>query len=188
MTGDPHSSGDKAEVFDVSGKRCSDLEKFPVEVDGAFGALIYNHPVVCGGSDSSPVSSSKGCYRFDGSWGKVGDLSSDRYWSTGLLLSNGSLWVMAGSGAGTETEILTFDQSGALIGQRRGEDLPQAIDGLCAFDLGDSKAMIAGGWPKYTSSYIFNFESKTWEDGPTLKQSRYYSACGTIIDQFTRKK
>lgn len=188
MTGEPHSSSDKAEVFEMFGKRCSDLENFPVEVDSAFGALVYNHPVVCGGRTSSSSIYNRGCYRFDGSWSKVGDLSANRYGSTGLLLSNGSLWVMGGWSAGTETEIINFDQSAALIGQGRGENIPKETRGLCAFDLGDSKAMIAGGVGMLRSSYVFNFESNTWNEGPALKQSREYSACGTIIDQVTGKK
>ena len=51
ITGGPHESGKKTEIIDLSNPNstCDTWPSYPIEVDGAFGALLGTTILICGG-------------------------------------------------------------------------------------------------------------------------------------------
>ena len=51
ITGGPHETGKKSEIIDLTNpySTCDSWPSYPIEVEGAFGALLDSTILICGG-------------------------------------------------------------------------------------------------------------------------------------------
>ena len=103
VTGYPN--GLKAEVIDLKSENsvCEELGDFPLQTTGAFGALLGNYPIVCGGGGSNK------CYKLDESkqFKEFATMTKLRR-NAGIILRENEVWITGGSDEiGTELTATT---------------------------------------------------------------------------------
>ena len=111
-TGFPQSSATrKTEIIDIAsgGVTCSDLENFPVEIQGGVGGNLQGTPVVCGGYSSTY---SDKCYKFTttGGWQEFASMNDNRLYAAGIVYQN-KLHVFGGAddeSSRTTSEIISI--------------------------------------------------------------------------------
>merc|ERR1719266_806557 len=180
------SSENKAQVVDVqSNTKCTGLPDYPIYLRWATGGLMDGRPLICGdyrktGSSGSNQYQSS-CYVFNKEihqWELHANLKSERRGAASAILDNGSLFITGGfqyPGDGTlaSTEIISPDGS-----VNQGMDLPEATWRHCMVTMDDGRIAIIGGTRKQGKKvYIYNPQTNSYEDGPSLLFDRDEAGC-----------
>ena len=134
----------QAEVITSAGtKRCPILD-YPIGVARASGALLKDTILVCGGGDANwnPVNN---CYSSTGSqWVPHANLKTARRLSSGIPLSDSTMWIVGGVGPNHErlssTELVHLDKK-----VEEGPKLDQPLSSFCIITH-QKKIYIMGGW------------------------------------------
>ncbi len=140
-----------------------------------------NQPIICGGrTDLLLTTEIDQCYSL-GSPDPVISLLEARALSAGIMLDNGALWITGGLDTGTgisktSTEFVT------LSGSTAGPTLPEAKDRHCISQYDASSVIVIGGYPNEGSTFVYNFATESWTNGPSLRQGRHDAVCGLLTD------
>ena len=171
----------KSEVIDLKSEDtvCEELGDFPLETNGAFGALLGNYPVVCGGHESHVGNK---CYKLNESkqYTEFATMTKLRK-NAGIIMHENKLWITGGGDViGTELTATTefILASGISI---PGPDLPHPLINHAMAKVNLSTSMIIGGYYYNSSSTFINLD-KTWyfdhhtgkfSDGPSLLELKW---------------
>ncbi len=195
-TGYPWSNETRSsEVIDLDDpeNKCENLQPFPIEVNGAVGALLDdNTPVICGGADDSwaldPNNANDQCHIL-GNPTPIVTMQTGRWHADSFVLDqeNGPprLWITGGGPSpGTKSTEYIDIRSGNAI---PGPDLPEAMSGHCLVKIGQNSAMLIGGLYYSPTRFVkqtwfFDIDDETWTRGPDLDSDLGYMTCGVITD------
>ena len=193
-TGWPLSSATrKTEIIDIAsgGVTCSDLENFPVGIDGGVGGNLQGTPVVCGGILGSSYTWSDKCYKFTttGGWQEFASMKDKRDLAAGIVYQK-KLHVFGGDNDGSQlqsSEIISED--GGVID---GPDLPTTVFWHAITALNSTVSILSGGSTMAndasSQTWFYNHETGTFSSGPTLLEGRRLHASATIVDKVTKAK
>ena len=180
----------QTEIIDLKNDEnsCQTFQDYPIQVEGAVGALLSEIPLVCGGV--YPATDACWAVQKDGTISKFGHLNTKRGHAAGIVLDD-LFWITGGnkgSGPLNTTEFLRIDE-GKMI-KVKGPELPIPLNYHCMASIDESKVMIIGGFNgEYLSStFIYNFEEDTWTSGPDLMVPRENHACSTYLNSNGHKK
>ena len=180
----------KAEVIDLKSENsvCEELGDFPLQTTGAFGALLGNYPIVCGGDGDDGGNK---CYKLDESkqfteFATMTILRKD----AGIILHENGVWMTGGRDEiGTELTATTefILASGISV---PGPDLPHPLTSHAMAKVNLSTSMIIGGYyydnsstlMKLDKSWYFDHHTGKFSDGPGLLESRWGHTAGVITD------
>ena len=161
-----------SEIFDVKNptNQCQNLPNYPLQVDGANGALINDkYPFICGGS--STINSD--CYLYNpdaGQWDFTVAMSNPRYRGGHVVVNKDTLWVTGAFAFEDESELIKPMFPGGSISP--GPKLPLNLYSHCMLDLGNSNFLIIGGITnekKLPLEVLFyNMDTDFWSLGPKL--------------------
>ena len=177
--GDRH---DYSQVVDMSStESCSNLDSYPLKLDGATGGLVNGDPLICGGIiGSSPSTSQSSCYKYERSlneWTLIANMNNKRSSHSSCVTTKG-LFITGGWDENENrldsTEYVSTD--GVVTD---GPKLPAARSHHCMVTLHDGKVMVIGGYPSSNlkSMIIFDPEDNTFDDGPDLNYNRDNAGC-----------
>ena len=177
-----------SEIFDVKdpSNQCQNLPNYPLQVDGANGALINDkYPFICGGS--STINSD--CYLYNpdaGQWDFTVAMSNPRYRGGHVVVNKDTLWVTGAFAFEDEAEselIKPMFPGGSIA---PGPKLPLNLYSQCMLDLGNNNFLIIGGITdekKLPLEVLFyNMDTDFWTLGPKLATGRVEHSCGLLQD------
>ena len=176
---------DKVEIIDLENpiSTCTDLPKYPMQVDRVVGTLGQNeNPIICGGYPGS-----RECYSYvDKIWNSFPSMNTVRGHAASLpspYPNKSHIFLVTGgvenTGDTNTGEILTEDGW-----QNMPEPLPVKIAFHCAVLVNATTAFIIGGRQDDQNAapmtYFFNTENEVWIEGPLLKTGRREHSCARI--------
>ena len=183
----PHAF--KSEVIDLNSEDtgCEEVGDFPLHIGYAVGALLGDHPVVCGGFDLDTSLTSNKCYKLDETkqYTEFATMQKPRYYA-GIIPHEKGLWITGGRDeTGTETKSTEFILSSGI--STPGPDLPSALAYHVMSKLNSSTSMIIDGNSHET--WYFDHNTELFSDGPRLLEKRFGHTAGLIKDSvFTEEK
>ena len=196
MTGTPYNVGKQVEILDQTGqpKKCKSVQNFQTKLSNAFGGLLNNHLVICGGttagtSTGSSSGSTNNCQRRgnNGQWSPFGaELKVARFRggsATVKIQGEDFLWITGGYDSNSDrlksTELIS--SYGTVTS---GKDLPEARSSHCMVVI-NNHVMVIGGYPySDVGRSVIIFDSSndfSHEDGPSLIKKRWTQACSTMV-------
>ena len=179
----------KSEVIDLNSEDtgCEEVGDFPLQIRGAVGALLGDHPVVCGGFDLDTSLASNKCYKLDDTkqYTEFATMQKPRFYA-GIIPHEKGLWITGGRDeTGTETNTTEFILSSG--NSTRGPDLPYALADHVMSKLNSSTSMIIGSYS--FESWYFDHNTEEFSDGPILLEKRDRYTAGLIKDSvYTKEK
>jgi len=138
--------------------------------------------------DEESANAIESCYSFDkGQWTKLGDLTTPRFGSASVAISNG-LWITGGRESEdtlATTEIIHLDGT-----TEAGPELPDVREGHCLVSYNGTVFSIGG----YSETFGENFDN-VWKfnedegmkyigDGPSMHYKRNSFACGIFHSKY----
>ena len=177
---DPAASGKKVEIVDLSDptKNCDLLDDIPPRF-GSAGGLLDGNPVICGGV--YPSSQLLGDCIVFGHRNLVLKMKQKRRYFSAVSLNSSTLWLL-GSDHGSaidSTEFISLSD-----GPVNGPRLPFKYGHSCVVKYNDNTIYFLGGYQSGLPTdnvWIASISDEiTFSQGPSMFQSRYYHACGTI--------
>ena len=178
--GIPESVSQRVELIDLTdqNRRCKTPQNYPLAVEGPVGAFFDNSVIVCGGGSNATYTSSA-CYKYNpenASWSYMTDMIAKRSQAASIVHGD-KFWITGGRQNGmvhSSTEVLhSSNYSFTLY-----TSLPSAIFGHNLLNVDLNYIILLGG--RY-SSYVFNVESHTWKQLPSLLNWRAESHAGLAI-------
>ena len=110
-SGYPVNQGIHTEIIDLINPniKCDNLQDLPVELDLAFGGLLENRPIICGGH--SNLTYETNCYEI-GTNEIIAELNQPRCCGANMVLNEDTLWISGGSTKETKqtTEFVHLGQ------------------------------------------------------------------------------
>lgn len=165
------------------------MDKYPNNIRKATGGLIgEKYPLICGGALTDA------CHVIGKGNQVVAQLMEQKYEASSLVIGGGSaLWVTGGYNLDHRvqtTEIVELNQSGDFGVVRQGPQLPKALFGHSMVLINESLAMVIGGSTNIAigNTYFYNFDSKSWSNGPGLSKDRSHHDSAMITDKGTGKQ
>ena len=164
-------------------RKCKSIASFPRRVHTASGDIVSGVPIVCGGWVSGTDILSRDCYSHDrktNKWNFVAKMKSAR---ESVVHISGRLWAVGGyvSDHGSTRRLTAKTEFIHLDGTvEQGPDLPFALTSTCMVTLHDGRIMLLGGRVNGDVNkkvVIFDPNSNTFSDGPTLLRNRFGHAC-----------
>ena len=178
---------------------------------GAVGGLLGHTPIICGGinpQDGNRDQASNQCHRLikPSTLTILPRLQVGRAFAASAVVANESLlWVTGGSSlvaqndshpldsieAGAthpldSTEFVDVQYGTSMAGPR----LPQPLHFHCLIQLNPDQVLLVGGLndrgEPVDKTYLFDYPSKTWTEGPPLNYERYGQACGSFYMETSR--
>ena len=191
-SGYPFSNGQKTRVLNFKNDRfiCPGLPDYPIKMTYGVGGMIGNVPLICGGNKGYSGSRTfhGDCFMLKGKqWIKNGSLDQPRSSiGTGTIVMNNELFTNGG--------ILDEDKSYSKSNERIGltfksklPDLPKSRFDHCNIPINDTHYIITGGkeglgsfWENgddTTKTLIFDKNTNTFSEGPSLNQARQAHGC-----------
>ena len=178
----------KSEVINLNSEYtgCEEVGDFPFpQIGSAVGALLGDHPVVCGGCDLTTNIGSNKCYKLDETkqYTEFATMQKPRF-HAGIIPHEKGLWITGGideySTATKTTEFILA--SGNSI---RGPDLPSGLMKHAMSKLNSSTSMIINEY----ESWYFDHNTEAFSGGPRLLEYRYGHTAGLIKDSvYTEEK
>ena len=189
VTGWPRSNEtQRSEVIDLDRPdyQCESLGDFPIQTYGATGGLINGEPLICGGY-ANP--SSSGCFTIGNSDPLANLTMTNRQYTSSLVIDQGkTLWVTGGHWHFENTTESVSLTDGVTVTSGLGLELPKRMHNHCIVKLKESAAVMIGGSHTRNSTWIYNFEEKSWTEGPSLIRGRRDHVCGLIKDSVLDKE
>ena len=192
-TGTPSENGIKTEVLDLHhpNMKCDLLPESKRRI-GAFGGLIQNVPVICGGRGLIKVKyANQDSYEADtyeqdcfviGEPNKTIMMTEKRYHAASIVLNQTTIWAVGGGngrGYSNSTEFISFEKP-----PTRGLTLPFTSVGACMVQYEDSIYLIAGGQNGYifpsSKTWIIDLHDNSLKEGPPLNTKRTHHSCGKM--------
>jgi len=161
---------------------CHNFPDYPIAIEGATGAIVDGHPIICGGV--SEESHHSECYHHSeatNAWTLLTNMSTKRTSSASVPV-NGKLLVLGGfDGYGdlATSEYVSPDGDAS----HPGPDLPGPRRDHCAVKLSNGQVMLLGGnYPNQAKSVIiFNPDTETFDQTlPPLTFIREDAGCATF--------
>ena len=122
-----------SELIDLSlddDDQCFNWVDYPLELFGAYGGLLGNTPLICGGETFSQRIDE--CYSLDGETSKfVTKMSVKRIRAASIVLNETILWIIGGSYWDDNDDNWNYLASSEYIrlnGSSPGPDLPMALE------------------------------------------------------------
>ena len=173
---------DYSQVVDMSStESCSNLDSYPLKLNGATGGLVNGDPLICGGKiGSSSSTRQSSCYKYERSsneWTLIANMNNKRVFHSSALTTKG-IFITGGNNENNDrldsTEYVSTD--GVVTD---GPKLPAARSHHCMVTLHDGKVMIIGGYSTSNkkSMIIFDPEDNTFDNGPDLNYNRDNAGC-----------
>ena len=110
-SGYPINHGIHTEIIDLinPNMKCEDFQDLSIELDLAFGGLLENRPIICGGHSNLTYETK--CYEI-GTNEIIAELNQPRCCGASVILNEETLWISGGSTKGTKqtTEFIRLDQ------------------------------------------------------------------------------
>ena len=110
-SGYPINQGVHTEIIDLINPniKCEKFQDLPIELDLAFGGLLENRPIICGGHSNLTYETK--CYEI-GTNEIIAELNQPRCCGASMILNEETLWISGGSTKGTKqtTEFIRLDQ------------------------------------------------------------------------------
>ena len=172
--------------------QCFNWVDYPLEVEGAYGGLLENTPLICGGRKTFMIYTDE-CYSLNEETSKfVTRMSVNRIGGTSIVLNETILWISGGR----VYEVLNSGKRVAsseyinLSGSTPGPDLPMNLMHHAKIAINTTHSMVIGGSNstglELDLTFFFDHVNQKWVDGPTLIQERSYGhAVGIVNDQVT---
>ena len=157
----------------------------PYKGKGAFGGVLNNVPILCGGQNDDGVSDS--CT-------KVGEKEAFHKMTTGRrfaasVVIHGSLWICGGRDGDANvlqtTEYLELLSPQQARSRKGPDDLPRKLAEHCMTRQSDNTVIITGGesgdYQALKETATYDFSTGTWiNDSPSLNEARYGHGCATL--------
>ena len=160
-------------------RSCSNLQNYPIAMSHATGAIVSDHPMICGGWAGSRHSE---CYHHNkasNSWTFLTNMTTQRSSSASVPV-NGKLLVLGGWD-GDKTLATTEYISPSGDASQPGPDLPAPRSSHCAVKLSSGQVMLLGGYPDRKSAIIFHTESETFDQSlPPMLYGRSNFGCASF--------
>ena len=149
-------------------------------VRSAVGALLGDHPVVCGGKDPVTDLVSNKCYKLDETkqYTEFATMQKPRFYA-GIIPHEKGLWITGGLDE-TRTETNTTEFILASGNSTRGPDLPSALADHVMSKLNSSTSMIIEG--SSFETWYFDHNNDLFSGGPRLLEKRHGHTAGLIKD------
>ena len=203
-TGDPWEDGRKVHVYDMKNSSwVCELQDFPISVRVAFGALVGNTPLICGGTNGWSAQDS--CYVFeDHKWTKLLNMEKPRYngASLGIVKDNQSMLLMGGftlySNFIHESEWIYLNGSSRMANDTNipfGKNDDSGLILGCTVTVDENTFMHTGGgqyhwWSDWRqtwdihatdATYYYDLETGERSIGPDMNKKRLSHACTRAI-------
>ena len=178
--GKPDLANSDVELIDLSdqGRQCLKPDDFPGAEFGSVGAFVQGRVIVCGGY---PYTSS--CYNYNqefGTWTQTTYLTDSRGFSASTFL-NGLWWVTGGYNfPNFENYLSSTDLLNDINVFTPYFNLPDERSYHDVVSLDDNRTMLLGGQDPFTETFIYDLNSNTWTDGPSLITGRENTQAGLI--------
>ena len=182
-------NGKQAEILDQTGqpKKCTSVKNFPTDLRHAFGGLLNNQVVICGGLTGSYTNK---CQRLgnNGQWSPFGaGLQVARFnggSATVKIQGEDYLW-MTGGQVSSDNYLKSTELLSSFGTVTSGKDLPEKSAGHCMVVI-NNYVMVIGGVPEsdVKRSDVIIFDSSndfSHEYGPSLITRRGGHACSTMV-------
>ena len=171
-----------SEVIDLNSEDtvCEEVGDFPLQISGAVGALLGDHPVVCGGFDLVTNIVSNKCYKLENTkqYTEFATMQKPRFYA-GIIQHEKGLWITGGRDElRTETTSTEFILSSG--NSTRGPDLPSSMSLHVMSKLNSSTSMIIEG--NSYETWYFDHNTELFSGGPRLLEYRYGHTAGLIKD------
>ena len=179
----------KSEVIDLNSEDtgCEEVDDFPLQISRAVGALLGDHPVVCGGLDLVTNIVSNKCYKLENTkqYTEFATMQKPRFYA-GIIPHEKGLWITGGRDETASGNIWKSTEfilsSGNSI---RGPDLPSGLMKHAMSKLNSSTSMIINEY----ESWYFDHNTEAFSGGPRLLEYRYGHTAGLIKDSvYTEEK
>ena len=163
-------------------RSCSNLQNYPIAFTLATGAIVSDHPIICGGKFTR-VSQHSECYhhsKVSNSWNFLTNMTTKRSYSASVPVNN-MLLVMGGYNGSSlnTTEYISPDGDAS----QPGPDLPTPRDEHCAVKLSNGQVMLLGGYSDETkkSTIIFHPDKETFNQSlPSMTHERRRAGCAVF--------
>ena len=181
----------KSEVIDLNSEDtgCEEVDDFPLQIRGAVGALLGDHPVVCGGLDLVTNIVSNKCYKLENTkqYTEFATMQKPRL-DAGIIPHEKGLWITGGRDETASGNIWKSTEFILSSGNStRGPDLPSAMSLHVMSKLNSSTSMIIGSYS--FESWYFDHNTEEFSDGPSLLEKRDRYTAGLIKDSvYTEEK
>ena len=173
--------------------RISSLKCQTVHLDlwGSVGGnLMGDTPVVCGGINATTKETSDKCVHLVmPATMTLPNLQTARVFAASAVLTNETiLWVTGGYDSAQEnpldsTELIDIERGTSANGPK----LPMPLLFHCLVQLNNDQVLLAGGMndleEAVDDTYLFDYPSRTWKDGPKLNYARYGHGCGSFFNE-----
>ena len=183
-TGYPRDISIRTEIINLENNEvtCQDLEKYPMQIEGAVGANLGSSPVIC--PDDK-------CQRLvAGEWQQFATMTEYRN-HAGSIVHGNALMVFGGKGNKgflQSTEIIT--ENGQVS---QGPPMPTALEKHAIATVNASTSIISGGEDQTNSihfsplTWYYNHVIQQFQAGPSLMEGRRGHTSGTIVDKKTNE-
>jgi hypothetical protein len=180
----------KIEVIDLANStnvcQPSVLADYPLDAFEASGGLLNNNiALICGGSNPQYPQYPQyldECFAITAN--AIEDsvkLTKPRSAAASVVVNGTTLWITGGyvQDLNYETKTTEFVQ---LNGSSPGPDLPHKVGYHCLVSLNDSTVILIGGmqnglYLEDTNTFYYNNDNKTWTEGPSLINGRFWHSC-----------
>ena len=177
-----------SEIVDLTVKgdnMCNNWPDFPIGANGAYGGLIGDTVIICGGSIGAWIDE---CYSLTSEKATlVTHMSVARWYAASLVLHDNILWVTGGYNSFylASTEYVTMTET------MFGPDMPLAVMHHAMVAINSTFSIVIGGSSNHepfiihTSTFFYDHNEGEWINGPSLMQKRYWHAAGIVTDEVT---
>jgi len=187
-TGSPVDNGVVSEVLDLQNATniCSPMSDFPIKTSQGTGAVLdsntnYPSALICAGVYSDE------CHIVGGGNDiAASKLNTQRRFASSMLIDPAILWITGGLTPNPDFPVDITLSSTEFVSLRYpnvnqfGPELPVPTWGHCIVQLNESSAMLIGGRPLGKSTYIIDFATEKWTEGPPMDYDRYLHQCATF--------
>ena len=175
-TGSPLKDGRTTEIFDLVNENESCFAPdFPMELYGAVGGFVGGQDIICGGGDP-PINK---C--FDITNGKEVSFSLKKARRDAISVNLEENFFVFGGRDEKNDQVDSFEIFSKDFHIEK--NLPFSWELGCAVSLSQASILLIGGYQngvRETKTWIFNFGTEVWTQGPEMKIARQEFGCGKV--------
>ncbi len=177
------------EIIDLKNSKsvCQNFPTFPIKIFAAFGGMaVQNFPFICGGLSYTTNSYSNACYYYQSkAWNMfLFPMPDKRGFSTVWAPSSDPQSLVVIGGRNETSEFRSVAKLSSAGWAYFLPMLPTTLNAHCSVLVNQISLFVIGGKSNVTlfssKTYVLNYGSSNWMEGPPLITGRYGHSCSRI--------